>query len=321
MLKDTRLKIARSGRDYHQPMPGRAYRLDREERPASGMRRIATGRLERAAERLREAERAADPSDCIHAARKDLKKLRAAIRLLRRELGEELYRAENERYREAGLLLAPSRDAAVALETLADLRERFADRLGPAATDGWLAALREERERALATARRDGRIARAGAIVAAGPERVAAWPLRADSWKLLGPGIERAHRRGRREMRRAAADPSGANMHAWRKRAKDLWYQLRILELHLPKGAAGDLGRADELAELLGDHHDLSVLRDDLLGCDVTILHRPELVAAIGERQEELAAAAFELGERLYAKKPKAFRRRLRRGWKRRRRS
>lgn len=301
------------------PEGSRAYRLDTGEQPVAGMRRIAMGRLERAAERLRKAEATADPSVCIHAARKDLKKLRAAIRLLRRELGDELYRAENERYREAGRMLAPGRDAEAKLETLEALRERLAPEVGPAAGDEWLEALREERARALAAARGDERIARALAIVEAGRARVEAWPPASESWKLFKPGLDRAYRRGRREMRRAAADPSGTNMHAWRKRAKDLWYQLRILRDHLPKALRQSLDRADELAELLGDHHDLAVLRDDLLGRDVVVLDRPALVAAIGERQEELAASAFELGEELYARKPKAFRRKLRRGWKKRR--
>jgi hypothetical protein len=139
----------------------RAYRLDAGEGAAAGMRRIALGRLESAAEQLREAERAVDPSACIHAARKDLKKLRAAIRLLRRELGDELYRAENERYREAGRALAPSRDAEVKVETLEALRERCAGRLAPAVTDEWLAALRRS-HRDRARDRRAGRAAGRG---------------------------------------------------------------------------------------------------------------------------------------------------------------
>jgi CHAD domain-containing protein len=297
----------------------RVYRLDAGEGAAAGMRRVALGRLDSAAEQLREAERAVDPSASIHAARKDLKKLRAAIRLLRRELGEELYRAENERYREAGRALAPSRDAEVKVETLEALRERCAGRLAPAVTDEWLAALRQERERALAPGRAGDRIALALATVEQGVPRVEAWPLETESWKLLAPGIDRAYRRGRREMRRAAADPSGTGMHEWRKRVKDLWYQLRILRDDRPEALAESLEQADRLADLLGAHHDLTVLRGDLLGRDVAVPHRPELVAAIGERQAALAAQAFELGGRLYARKPKAFRRKLRRGWKRRR--
>ena len=39
------------------------------------------------------------------------------------------------------------------------------------------------------------------------------------------------------------------------------------------------------------------------------------LLASISERQDELAANAISLGERLYARKPKAFERRLRSYW------
>jgi CHAD domain-containing protein len=298
------------------------YRLEAEEKPAAGMRRIALERADRAAERLREAGRAADPSECIHAARKDLKKLRAAVRLLRRELGDDLYRAEDERYREAARLLSRSRDAEAKLEALEGLCEGFAGRLAPADTSEWLDELRRERDLAVAAARAGDTdsIGAALAAVEEGRGRIETWPLRTDSWKLVGPGIGRAYRRGRREMRRAAEDPSGANMHQWRKRAKDLWYHLRILRDARPKALRDSLDWADELADSLGGHHDLTVLRDDLLRRELPLAERPALVAAIAARQEELASTAFDLGKRLYARKPKAFQRKMRRGWKKRRR-
>lgn len=280
------------------------------ERPAEGLRRIALGRAVRAVERLRQAEREEDPSECIHAARKDLKKLRAVARLVRRELGEDLYRAENARYRDAGRLLSGPRDAEVKLETLEGLRERGGE-LGPG-IDEWLAALREERDRAI----EDLPLGEAIAAVESAPGGIAAWPLRTGSWKLVGPGIDCAYRRGRREMRRAADDPSGPAMHGWRKRAKDLWYQLRILGDAIPDSLSDSVGLADELAEALGEHHDLTLLRDDLLRRDLPSAQRPAVVAAIAARQEELAATAFDLGETLYARKSKSFRRKLRRGWK-----
>ena len=74
---------------------------------------------------------------------------------------------------------------------------------------------------------------------------------------------------------------------------------------------------AHELSDLLGDHHDLAVLRDDaverreLFG-DGDL---EQLLVSISERQDELAANAISLGERLYARKPKAFERRLRSYW------
>lgn len=295
--------------------PSRTYRLGRDEGTAEGMRRIALGRSEIAAEHLREARRVDDPSDCIHAARKDLKKLRAAIRLLRHELGEQAYRAENARYREAGRLLAPSRDAEVKLETLEGLRERLVGRLPAGEVEGWLEDLRRERDAALEAVREGSAIEQALALIEEGGERIAIWPLGRGSWKLVGPGIDRAYRRGRKAMRKALEDPSGERLHRWRKRVKDLWYHLRILRDALPASRLPMIDLADDLADLLGDHHDLAVLRDDLLRREPPAASRTALAAAIAERQEELVAAAFDLGRRLYAIKPKDLRRELRGGW------
>jgi CHAD domain-containing protein len=295
----------------------RAYRLQAGEAPSDGMRRIALGRAESAIERLREAELASDPAPCIHGARKDLKKLRALVRLLRRELGDELYRTERSRYRDAGRLLSATRDSEVRLQTLEALCERFPERLTPEAVGEWRGQLEAERDRAVAAPHRGASPAAARNAVEAGRGRIAGWPLRTDSWKLVGPGVDRSYRRGRRAMRRAAEDPSGESLHEWRKRAKDLWYHLRILEGALPESLAGTVAQADELAAALGEHHDLTVLREDLLARELPTSRRPVLVEAIGRRQDELAAAAFEQGGTLYAGRPKAFSRKLRRGWKR----
>jgi CHAD domain-containing protein len=284
------------------------------------MRRVARGRAERAIGHLREAERADDPAEAIHAARKDLKKLRAVARLLRRELGEDGYRAENARYREAARLLSESRDAEVKLETLEGLRERFAAALPGGATEQWLGLLTGERDRAVA-AMREGASTSAGAakeLLEEGRERIESWPLRTDSWKLVGPGLRRTYRRGRRAMRRAAEEPDGANLHEWRKRVKDLAYQLRILRGATPGSLAGCAGWAEELAEALGDHHDLALLRDDLRERNLPSVPAPALEAAIAARQAELAVASFDLGEKLYARRPSSFLREMRRGWERR---
>jgi CHAD domain-containing protein len=299
------------------PAGDRAFRLQAGEAPSEGMRRIALARAGSALERLREAERVDDPAACIHGARKDLKKLRAAVRLLRRELGDRLYRAENARYRDAGRQLSATRDAEVKLETLEALAGRFPDRLSAEAIGEWRERLDRERREALAGARHGASIAIARNAVEAGRGRIAAWPLRTDSWKLVGPGVERSYRRGRRAMRRAAAEPGGESLHEWRKRAKDLWYHLRILEAALPGPLAGSVELADRLAEALGDHHDLTVLRDDLFARELPTPRRPVLVEAIEQRRRELAVAAIEHGEALYARKPKAFARRMRKGWKR----
>jgi CHAD domain-containing protein len=294
----------------------RAYKLASDERAGAGIRRIALGRADSAIERLREAELAADPAASIHGARKDLKKLRAVMRLLRRELGDDLYRTENRRYRDAGRLLSASRDGEVVLRTLDALGERFPRLITAEAVGDWRAQLEGERERALADARRGATIAVARNAVEAGRARIAGWPLERDSWRLVLPGVERTYRRGRRAMRRATEEPSGERLHEWRKRAKDLWYQLRILEDALPGALADALGEADALADALGDHHDLTVLQANLAAGEPASPPRRLLDEAIERRQRELFAAALERGEALYASRPKSFKRQMRKGWR-----
>ncbi len=84
-----------------------------------------------------------------------------------------------------------------------------------------------------------------------------------EGFDLMRPGLEREYRRGRGALRAVRKDPSAEAVHQWRKRVKDLWYHLRLLQGVWPAtmGAAAD--EAHALSDLLGDHHDLSVLIDE----------------------------------------------------------
>ena len=201
------------------------------------------------------------------------------------------------------------------LETLLALRHRFDD-LPAAAAERWEGRLETERDELAAvvageaegtSTRRPKRSRRGGTRSAAGWWR----PIPGSWW---GPGLARTYRQGREEMSRALADPSTENVHRWRKRVKDHWYQLRILRQAWPGPLGETVAAAHELTELLGDHHDLAVLAADLR-TRTGLGDTAPFEAAIERRQSELLDAAVAIGRRLYAEKPKAFRRRLERYW------
>lgn len=295
-------------------MSARAYRLKAKEAPVAGVRRIALGRTGKALERLEGIE-GDELAVAIHGARKDLKKLRGLLRLVRHELGEKKFKAENRRYRDAGRLLSRSRDAEVKLETLANLHHRSSS-LSEGAVERWEGMLETERDELAAAVREDeaGRIAEASKAIEAGQRKIHRWPLRAESWALVGSGLSRSYSDGRGTLREMLADPSPENVHEWRKRAKDLWYQLRIVGDAWPELLDETADRLHELTELLGGHHDLAVLAEDLrTRADLT--DRGAFETAIEKHQEELLDAALDLGRRLYAENPKAFRRRIKRYW------
>jgi CHAD domain-containing protein len=290
-----------------------SFRLASDEAVGQGLKRIALTRAEKALRRLRGLK----PGDewfatAVHGARKDLKKLRTVLRLLRQQLGEERFEAQNRRFRDAGRALSATRDAEVKLETLEALRESAGEL--PGAALAWRQLLERDRDQA-AKVFDSSALTEAVELIEAGREEIAAWRIEGDSWDLLDPGLAGTYRRGRRAMRRAEADPSGENLHRWRKRAKDLWYELRILGDAWPAVLEPTAEEAHRLAELLGDHHDFIVLREDLVERQLGEEPVNALLAAIANRQEELAGEAFDLGRRLYAERPKQFRRRLRGYW------
>jgi CHAD domain-containing protein len=313
----TKAALDRRAADGAKPGEERTYRLRRKEPAAAGIRRVAEGRADDALERLREGAEG-DPAPTVHEARKDLKKLRSVLRLVRDDLGDAVYRSENVRFRDAGRMLSGARDAQVKLETLAALRERFDDRLSADGLALFVHALDGERER-LADPDGDAlALDRAAGAIEAGRAAISEWPLHADEWSLVGPGLKRSYRRGRNRFRDVRAEASDEGIHEWRKRVKDLWYQLRLVR-NTKKTVLGEAAdEAHELSDLLGDHHDLAILRDDAvkrreLFADGDL---EKLLISISERQEELAADALSLGERVYAEKPKAFDRRIRAYWK-----
>ena len=282
----------------------RAYRLKAGEPLPEGVVVIAHGRIDHAIAELR-GNSDSSAVEAVHEARKDLKKLRALLRITRGELGEHTFRRENTCFRDAGRELAGVRDNDVMLETLRALDL-------PAGV-GWELRKTIQGQRALGGG--DGRRTAAAGVVAMLREargRVDEWPLERDSFDALHDGLERTYRRGRRDFRAARSEPTVEALHEWRKRVKELWYHHTLLRCAWPPvmAAAGD--EAHELANGLGDDHDLAMLADWVREHAVA---DPEFFEAVERRRSELQSEAMALGERLYADKPSSYLRRLRGLW------
>lgn len=295
------------------------YRLLDGEPLPSGLRRVASGRAAKAAEGLREAERD-DVAKVVHGARKDMKKLRSAIRLSRAGLGEEGYRRANDHFRDTARMLGGARDAEAKLESLAALRKRFGGEFPTRWSRDFVAALEKERDRLAADAG-EAPLAEAAERLEHGLREIKRWQLEPDGFALVEPGLRRAYRRGRDRFKTAMSNPGDEQVHELRKRVKDLWYMTDLLAGAWPALLEPLADEAHEFSQLLGDHHDLAVLRDeaharpDCFGGKA----QARLLELIARRQGELFEAGIPYGRRLYAEKPKAFSRRLAAYWETRR--
>jgi CHAD domain-containing protein len=288
----------------------RKYRLKEGETVPKGIARIARGRIDHALDELR-GKSDSSPEEAVHEARKDMKKLRALLRLARGEVGDKTFRRESDAFRDAGRELAGVRDADVMLATLGKLEERYSGELSAKAAGDLRQALEAHRIRTAAGTR--GQAAEAAIeMLQQARRRVSGWSVENDGFGAVEDGLQRVYRQGRRAWRSAGDDPSPEALHEWRKRVKDLWYHFSILREAWPPVMAALADEAHELSDRLGDDHDLVVL----LTWAGEHADGTELEAVVEKRRRELQDQAFAYGARLYADKPGAFTKRIERWWR-----
>ncbi len=257
--------------------------------------------------------------DRVHGARKELKKARAMLRLLRGALGSAAYTRENMAVRDAARPLSRIRDGKVLLDTLDKLAERFGPPARAIPTETLRRSLRRERIRIRRDVLKTGTLKAQRESLKRVYERASRWPVGEHGWSIVGAGFARVYGKGRKALAASEADRSPANLHEWRKQVKYLWHQLQALQPLWP-GPIGELAdQAHQLADYLGDDHDLSVLRRKVLeskDCFPNPGVRGLLLALIDRLRTELRDKAMVLGRRLYEEKPSAFEARFGQYWR-----
>lgn len=300
-----------------------SYQLEIAEPIDVGVRRIATELIDDAIARIETTDR--DRHEVVHEVRKNCKKLRGLLRLVRPRV-PDLYQAENKYFRDAAASLSGIRDAAAAIESYDALLgsfDRAVDRQRLAPVRRVLTVHKHHLAEDMTDL--DMRLDAFGERMHEARQRVSDWRLPADDpdsgkrgFGLLEGGLAKTYGRGRKAMDAAWDNPGVETFHDWRKRAKYLRYQLRLLRPAWPRLLKRIRSEVKTLGDLLGDDHDLAVLEEVLkvaLGDDTDQERIDVLKALMHQRSMDFRCRAHWLGRRIYAEKPKAFCRRIGRYW------
>ena len=293
-----------------------AYRLERGESVISGLKRVVREEIESAGDHL-SGKKKATRDEAIHDARKSLKKVRATLRLVRGEMGEAYVR-ENARLRDIAGRLSEFRDAFAIIGTFDDLKHKFQDEGGGAKLRSVRAGLAKRRDESGREEDVGMVLNAAAAALEKASKRVKKWPLEKDGYEAVAPGLEGTYRDGRNALARARKDPSAENFHQLRKRVKDHWYHVRLLEGLWAEVMGAYEKSLKDLEDWLGNDHNLTVLRDRIaaepafFGKEKQIDLTFDLIARY---QKELRANALPLAERIYEEKPRDFTRRMKHLW------
>ena len=282
------------------------------------VQRLLCHHIGQALKALQESQPLSDAA--VHNARKQLKKGRADLRLLRKALGSQTYAYENTALRDVARPLTAVRDARALMDTLDTLVEPSESQAQALDLDRVRLALRDEYCEVRQHVLNEGNtIESLEASLQAARARAKRWPLRRRGWSVLGTGLKRIYRNGREAFAVAQDDPSQEHLHEWRKQAKYLWHQLQVLQPIQPGQLTALADQAHTLANALGDDHDLAILAHKFLEAsdkfpDRATMHT--LADLIAHRRALLQEEAMALGHRLYAEKPRKFVDRLREYWR-----
>jgi len=253
---------------------------------------------------------AREPDDAaVHGARRELKRARALLRLLRATLHPRVYGGADLLLRDAGRSLAQARDVAVLAAALE--RMRIASGLSRQEVGSVVRALARERRAAnLAVAATGARSALNLARL-----RLLRAELADGGEEPLVEGLVRIYRRGRRDYAGARDAPTADRLHAWRRHVKRYWHALEVLEPGRPRIIRALAREAHALADLLGEDHDLAMLATRLAAARLAAATRRRLRAALVARRARIEIDALALGAQLYAARPRRCRARAERWW------
>lgn len=291
-----------------------AFHFKKKESPTKAARRLSRERIGRAREHLRHCDRL----EAVHSVRKEIKKVRATLGLVRERVDGDVYRKCLKTLRAATKRLRDPRDTHVLPQALERLAAHFKDRLPARAFCGIKEILRQNCLEASREFRKSGSVAAVDGMLRKLNRRAKDLKVKADSWTAIRSGLSESYSRGQEAFEEARRETSPENLHQWRKRVQDLWHQLRLLCPIRPEKLGATANEMKTLSQHLGDDHDLVILRQFVSRrCARKCPGEVRLLNELMElRQKELRSTALALGSRLYAEKPSQFCRRLKNYWR-----
>ena len=312
-----------------------AFRFDIQESFLKAIPRIARERIGSVIESL--GEKPQPGAEAIHDARKNLKSLRALLRLTRGAIQESTRLNENARFRDAGRALSAVRDPQALLEALGNLRKRLhaesrSSKAKQPSVDAFVGKIEKEIESTLVAGLPRGLVRKIVRELREAKRRTAhlfeGVVLRpGNEWEsYIAFGLKRTYRKGKNLVWRfdlmghdKAEDP---DWHELRKCAKALGYQLRLLKPIWPSMVDASVEEIDQLTDRLGDANDLAILGKKILDQPYDPSETKDsgesrriFLQSLNRRKQELHAEAFEIARLIYAEKAGQFERRLAGYW------
>jgi hypothetical protein len=285
-----------------------AYRLKKGKSAPKAVSRVVIQEFEKALSEMG-GNAESNQAEVVHEARKHIKKIRAVLRMFQKDLGKD-YDRQNGRLRTVAHQLSSLRDADASVETMESVRARYPRLVNASILAGVQRGLQSRRRATAARVDPEHLVPRVERTLKQSAKEMPKRIQQVGGRAAMSAGIIRGYRRARKALARVHATPDDRLFHVWRRRLKDHWYHVRLLE-GLNGRAAIRVRTLNRLETWLGDDHNLVLLRR-------TILKNPArfgdekatalVLGCVAKFQASLRRRALRLGDRAFAQKPRLFR-------------
>lgn len=254
----------------------------------------------------------------VHEIRKSCKRIRAVLRLIRWDIGEDLYHLENRKFRDLSRKLSCLRDYYVVISDLADRfeaeeliieEERFIQFIN------YLNDKKEKEHKHLIEINVLGHIKE---VVEQSHQDLHSFDLSKLGPHTIQNGIKHIYQKSQDHIEKAQYRLTDVALHNLRKCTKYLLYQMQLVEEVWPDYFSNYSKALKSATDLIGDDHNLveeiaiikSMPETILLSADKEIL-----IDSLDKERQQLHEETWQLMGKIFAEEPDAFIKRVNSYW------
>jgi CHAD domain-containing protein len=246
----------------------------------------------------------------VHELRKNIKKIRAILRLIRHEIGNDKYHELNKLYRELAGEIAILRDDTSQIELLEGMRARVHNKSISRTISKAVNQVKKKRKKNFDDFYKEKRHKKVYDHILNCKEEVQKLEINGNPDLVIMKSLKRIHSRARSAMEISGFMKSDEIYHYWRKQVKYLMYQMTILSIAWPAYFKAYISELNKLSSLLGKLHDLNLFNEHIHEERLIVLKPVQkriMLKYIYRRRSDLKKKIEKIGAKVFSESSEAF--------------
>lgn len=286
-----------------------SFRLENNETLSFGLKRIVLELIDNSVFHF--AKGNGSFNEDVHETRKNFKKIRTILRLIKSTIQIESFRIENSFYADSGRVLSDLRDSTVLIMIFDKLLKKSELEMSSFDFSVFRNFLIEKHKHISASKHQKSEVVNSlSTDLLLARSRVFDWQISGDSFKIIKKNLQRIYEQGQNYMFAVFNEAVKENVHEWRKRVKNLWYSMRLLSNIWPEIMSPLVILLGKLSDILGDTNDLFLLKQRIISNQSKFKdghHTKELIIFIDKRIIDLLRDARSIGRKVYSEDSQYF--------------